>query len=165
MLARGLIFHEDWAEIGHEDVELGYRWSQAGRAILYNPRALCWHFHPHTLDSACRLQESIGRGLRDLEVLIPDPALQERYGVFSWRNRPRAVVRGLIRRALFNAATIPSLQRWLGTRSRNTPLTRWMYWKIMLHYTNQGYREAAQRFPTPLEILPAQVSVAVGAEA
>jgi hypothetical protein len=40
-----------------------------------------------------------------------------------------------------------------------------MYWKIMLYYTNRGYREAAQRFPTPLEILPSQASVTVGAEA
>ena len=164
MLARGLTFHEDWAEIGHEDVELGYRWTQAGRGIVYNPRALCWHFHPHTLDSACHLQESIGRGLRDLEVLIPDPGLLERYGVFSWRNRPRAVVRGLIRRAMFNGVTVPPLQRWLGSRERNTRLTRWMYWKIMLHYTNRGYREAAPRCPTPLAVLPPRGPVALGAE-
>lgn len=154
MLARGLLFHEDWAEIGHEDVELGYRWTQAGRKLVYNAHARGTHFHPHTLDSACRLQESIGRGLRDLERLIPDPGLLERYGVFSWRNQPRSVVRGLARQALFNGATVPPLQRWLNRQSRNSRLTRWMYWKIMLHYTNRGYRSAAPRFPRALPILP-----------
>jgi hypothetical protein len=28
MLERQLVFHEDWANIGHEDVELGYRWTR-----------------------------------------------------------------------------------------------------------------------------------------
>ncbi len=37
---------------------------------------------------------SVGRGLRDLKVLIPEPELLERYGVFSFANSPRAVARG-----------------------------------------------------------------------
>ena len=72
MLDRQLVFHEDWANIGHEDVELGYRWNQAGYPLIYRADAWGEHFHPHDLDSACRLQYSVGRGLRDLEVLIPD---------------------------------------------------------------------------------------------
>jgi glycosyltransferase involved in cell wall biosynthesis len=153
MLGRGLLFHEDWAEIGHEDVELGYRWTSAGRQVVYNPRARGLHYHPHTLDSACRLQESIGRGLRDLERLVPDPHLLERYGVLSWRNRPRAVARGLVRQLLFNGATMLAVQRWLNRQRRNSTLTRWLYWKVMLHYTNRGYRQAPPRFPRPLPIL------------
>lgn len=152
MLARNLLFHEDWAEIGHEDVELGYRWAKAGGVIFYNPRAYVEHYHPHSLESACRLQESIGRGLRDLEKLVPQPDLLERYGVFSWRNRPRSVARGLIRRTLFNSATVPRAQAWLAGRKRNTRLTRWMYWKVMLHYTERGYRLAPVRSPRPLPI-------------
>lgn len=154
MLARGLVFHEDWAEIGHEDVELGYRWTKAGRRVIYNPRARGDHYHPHTLDSACRLQESIGRGLRDLERLIPEPDLLERYGVFTWQNSPRALVRGLVRETLFNDTTVPAIQRWLNRQTHNTPLTRWLYWKVMLHYTNRGYRQTAPRFPQPLPIRP-----------
>ena len=76
---------------GSEDVELGYRWTRAGYQVIYNPRAWGEHYHPHDLDTACRLQEVIGRGLRDLEALIPDPGLLERYGVFSWDNSPRSV--------------------------------------------------------------------------
>jgi len=154
MLDRDLVFHEDWTEIGHEDVELGYRWSRAGRKIVYEPRARGDHYHPHTLASACRLQRSIGRGLRELERLVPDPDLLERYGVFSWRNRPRAIARGLARRALFNAATVPPAARWLEGRRRNSTLSRWMYWKVLLHYTNLGYREGTPRATRPLATRP-----------
>ncbi len=158
MLERNLLFHEDWAEIGHEDVELGYRWAAAGNRIFYNATAWGEHYHPHTLDSACRLQEVIGRGLRDLEVLADDPGLLERYGVFSWGNSPRAVVRGLVREGLFNKYTVPIAQRWLNSRDHNTALTRWTYWKVLLHYTNIGYRGAAPRHPARLRIGPPAVA-------
>jgi glycosyltransferase involved in cell wall biosynthesis len=152
MIARNLVFHEDWAEIGHEDVELGHRWARAGGVVVYNARAYVEHYHPHTLESACALQESIGRGLRDLEKLVPERDLLERYGVFSWHNSPRAIVRGAIRRTLFNAVTVPYARRWLSARRRNTALTRWMYWKVMLHFTERGYRRAPTRHPRPVPI-------------
>lgn len=154
MLDRNLRFHEDWAHIGHEDVELGWRWTRAGLGAIYNPRARGDHYHPHTVVSACRLQESIGRGLRDLEALVPDPDLLERYGVFSWRNRPRAVARGLAREALFNGWTAPPLASWLDRRACNTRLTRWLYWKVLLHSTNRGYRREPRRAPAPLRTFP-----------
>lgn len=154
MLDRNLIFHQDWAEIGHEDVELGYRWTRAGYKIVYNPRARGEHYHPYTLDSACRFAEGIGRGLRDLEWLVPERYLLQRYGVFTWRNQARAILRGLVRQALFNALTVPPLQRWLGHQGRNTALTRWMYWKVLLFYVNRAYRRAPQRKPRRLTTRP-----------
>ncbi|MCZ7527867.1 MAG: glycosyltransferase family 2 protein [Acidimicrobiia bacterium] len=154
MLERNLLFHEDWAEIGSEDVELGYRWVSAGDRLVYHPEAWGEHYHPHSLDSACRLQETIGRGLRDLEVLVPERDLLERYGVFSLRNRPRAVARGLARMALFNAVTVPPVQRRLSRIESNTRLSRWLYWKVLSHHTNRGYREAPTRHPVPLVTRP-----------
>lgn len=153
MLQRNLVFHEDWSEIGHEDVELGYRWTSAGYALVYNPRAWGEHYHPHTLRSACRLQRSIGRGLRDLEALVPDPDLLERYGVFSWRASRRAVVRGAARRALFNRVTVPLATSALERQRSNGRAARWTYWKVLLHHTDAGYREAPPRAPQPLPIL------------
>jgi GT2 family glycosyltransferase len=133
-------FREDWPALVHEDVELGYRWQRAGHMIVYNPRARAQHYHPHTLDSAARLQETIGRYLPLLEQLVEEPGLVERYGVFSWHNSPRGIVRGLVRGALFNAVTVPPIQGWLARRQRNSWLTRWLYWKVLLHYTNRGYQ-------------------------
>jgi glycosyltransferase involved in cell wall biosynthesis len=145
MLENGLTFHEDWRHIGHEDVELGWRWTRSGREIVYNPRATGEHFHPHTVVSARRLQESVGRGLRDLEALIPDPGLLERYGVFSWRNSPRSIARGLVRRALFNATTSARLAEWLDRRTTPSRFQDWCYWKVLLEATNRGYRDESGR--------------------
>lgn len=155
MRERNLLFHEDWAEIGHEDVELGYRWAKAGLPIVYAEKATGEHFHPHTLASACRLQESVGRGMRDLEWLIPERDLHERYGVFRWNNSPRAIARGLVRRALFNSFTLPAVKRWLDGTEADTALARWTYWKVLLHHTNLGYQVAPPRRPAPRPILNA----------
>lgn len=157
MLARNLRFHEDWAQIGHEDIELGYRWSQAGLPIYYNPRATGEHYHPHTLDSACRLQASVGAGLRDMEKLVADPSLLERYGVFTLHSSRRAVLRGAIREVLFNRWTVPPVKKWLETREHNTALTRWLYWKVLLRFTNAAYRSTPPRDPRPLVTVPERV--------
>jgi glycosyltransferase involved in cell wall biosynthesis len=154
MLDRQLVFHEDWANIGHEDVELGYRWSRAGYPIVYQPDAWGEHYHPHDLDSACRLQYSVGRGLRDLRVLIPEPDLLERYGAFSFANSRRAVARGLARKALFNRWTVPPLQDRLGRLDRNNRLATWSYWKILLHHTDRGLRDQPPRRPLPVPTVP-----------
>lgn len=159
MLERNLVFHTDWREIGNEDVELGWRWTQAGYPLDYAPAAWGEHFHPHTLDSASRLQASIGRGLRDLEALVDDPDLLERYGIFDWRNSPRSVARALVRMALFNAATVRPVTRWLNGRTRNTPLSRWLWWKVLLHHTNRGYRSTASRRPESTPTLPERATV------
>lgn len=160
LLMRNLLFHEDWAHIGHEDVELGWRWTKAGYPIVYHPAATGEHYHPHDVDSAARLQASVGRGLRDLEALIDDPALLERYGIFSWRSSRRAVLRGLARQALFNRWTVPPTQRWLGARSTRSAASDWLYWKVLLHHTNTAYRAEPPRapVPTPTFPLPAKAS-------
>jgi len=155
MRERNLRFHEDWREIGHEDLELGWRFSRAGYSIYYNPAATGEHFHPHTLQSACRLQASIGRGIVDLEQLVGDPDLHENYGVFKWSNSPRSVARGLARRALFNTATVPLAERYLASRDRNDAISRFLYWKVMLHHTNRGYRSQPRRALTPVPTRPA----------
>lgn len=154
MLERNLVFHEDWAEIGHEDIELGYRWSKAGYPIIYEPAAWGEHYHPHTLDSACRLQASIGRGLRDLEALIDEADLLERYGVLSRRSSPRSMLRGTVRTALFNRVTVPPLQRRLAAQDRRSAWAEWCYWKVMLHHTQRGYAQTLPRSPRPTPTLP-----------
>jgi glycosyltransferase involved in cell wall biosynthesis len=157
MVNRQLTFHEDWANIGHEDIELGYRWDQAGYPIIYQPDAWGEHYHPHDLDSACRLQYSVGRGLRDLRALIPDPRLLERYGVFSLSGSGRSVARGLVRRSLFNRFTVPPLQDRLRHLDRRSRLAEWSYWKILLHHAERGFRDQPPRRPLPVPTRPAPV--------
>ncbi|MBM9469149.1 glycosyltransferase [Nakamurella leprariae] len=162
MLDRNLVFHQDWAHIGHEDVELGYRWTRAGYPVVYEPAAFGQHFHPHGLASACRLQESIGRGLRDLEVLIPEPDLLERYGVLSRTASRRGRIRMTVRNAMFNRVTVPPL-RWAlrdGSALADTRFARWAFWKIMLHSTERGYRSEPRRSPSPTMTRPAPIPTA-----
>ena len=153
MLSRQLVFHEDWANIGHEDVELGYRWTRAGYPIVYEPEAAGEHYHPHDLDSACRLQYAVGRGLRDLAVLVPEPDLLERYGILTFSNSRRSIARALGRRAVFNTWTVPALQRRLSLLGHRSRLAEWSYWKIMLHHTERGWREQPPRRPLPVPTL------------
>jgi glycosyltransferase involved in cell wall biosynthesis len=158
LIDRQLLMPEDFVEIAHDDIEFGYRWARAGYQLIYNPRARGEHYHPHDLASACRLQESVGRELPHLEAVVDEPRLLERYGVFSWRNSPRAIVRGMIREALFNHWSVPVVQDWLARQTRNTYLTRWLYWKVLLHYTNRGYRTSPwpARLQDPARSLSAQ---------
>jgi len=158
LLDRNLLFHEDWAHIGHEDVELGWRWTQAGYEVIYNPRATGEHYHPHDLDSACRLQASIGRGLRDLEVLIPDEGLLERYGVPGPAATAKGRARMAARQALFNRWTVPMLQRRLAKLDRRSRAAEWTYWKIMLHHTVEAYRSEPRRSPRPVPTRPTEVA-------
>ncbi len=158
LLDRNLIFHEEWAEIGHEDVELGYRWSRAGYQLIYEPAAWGEHYHPHDLISACRLQASIGRGLRDLEVLIPEPGLHERYGVLTPHASRRGKVRMLARLALFNRITAPPLERALRSMPERRRWAEWCYWKVLLRHTQHGYSSTAPRSPTPTPTRPASAA-------
>jgi GT2 family glycosyltransferase len=155
MLDRNLVFHEDWAEIGHEDVELGYRWAKAGYQTIYVPAARGEHYHPHDLASSCRLQASIGRGLRDLEALVPESGLHERYGVLTGEASLTGRLRMAARLALFNSVTAPPLERALlsrDRRGRRDRLSEWCYGKLMLRHIQHGYRNTPPRNPRPLPI-------------
>jgi GT2 family glycosyltransferase len=154
LLERNLIFHEDWAHIGSEDIELGYRWSRAGYDIVYQPLATGEHFHPHTLASACKLQTSIGQGLRDLVVLIPEEGVLEHYGVYRGSPSPKARVRGFVRRTLFNDFSVPRLVALFDRRDPDSRLAQWTYWKLMLWHTERGFANEPVRFPVPLPISP-----------
>jgi GT2 family glycosyltransferase len=136
-------FDERFPDANHEDVELGYRLSKAGMRIRYRDRLVAYHFHPYTLESACRLLYRRGSSYHLLRQVVPDEAFREQLGIFSWGNSPRAVVRGLVRSALFNDLTAPIWVRWLG-RDRENPMRRFFYWKLLTYYTNKGFREASR---------------------
>ncbi len=54
-------FDEDFTGYGHEDLELGYRLQQAGVSILYEPRAVNYHWHPVPYDEQKQKMELAGR--------------------------------------------------------------------------------------------------------
>ena len=145
LLDGDLLFDEHWREDGHDDVEHGYRWARAGYRTIFEPAAWGEHFDPSDLGSACEQQARFGRGLRDLEALVAEPDLLERYGVFSWRSSPRSVARGLARRALFNRVTVPPLRQRLERSTDHRRWAEWAYWKVMVHHAEEAYRATAPR--------------------
>ncbi len=45
------MFDESFTAYGHEDLELGYRLQRRGTRIVYQPRAVSYHWHPETVDN------------------------------------------------------------------------------------------------------------------
>ena len=54
-------FDESFTGYGHEDLELGYRLQQAGVRILYEPRAVNYHWHPVPYDEQKEKMKLAGR--------------------------------------------------------------------------------------------------------
>ena len=54
-------FDEDFTGYGHEDLELGYRLERAGVTIVYEPRAVNYHWHPVPYDEQKQKMELAGR--------------------------------------------------------------------------------------------------------
>jgi hypothetical protein len=152
MLERRLLFREDRAEIGHEDAELGHRWCAAGHQIVYVPAAHGEDHDSHDLASACRRQAAVGRAVRDLEALVPERGLPARFGIGTSEASFREHARLAARRALFNAATAPPLERALQRLPVRGRVAEWCYRELLLRHTRLGYtapRPPAQDGGTP----------------
>ncbi|MDQ7824162.1 MAG: glycosyltransferase family 2 protein [Candidatus Eremiobacteraeota bacterium] len=52
-LVRVGMFDENFTGYGHEDLELGYRIEKSGTPILYNHKAVNYHWHPVSFDEQC----------------------------------------------------------------------------------------------------------------
>lgn len=55
------LFDEDFTGYGYEDSELGYRLYKHGLRIIYNRRALTYHYHPVTLEKFIHRQIQSGK--------------------------------------------------------------------------------------------------------
>lgn len=56
-------FDEGFTSYGHEDIELAFRFHEAGGRILYEPEALGLHHHTMSIDAALVRHESCGRAV------------------------------------------------------------------------------------------------------
>lgn len=54
------MFDEQFQGYGHEDLELGYRLEKAGVPILYNSRAVNYHWHPVGFEENCEKRRMAG---------------------------------------------------------------------------------------------------------
>ncbi len=74
-------FDEAFTGYGHEDLELGYRLQRAGVAIVYEPRAVNYHWHPVPYEERKRKMELAGRSTVRFYRKHPDFTVKARLGM------------------------------------------------------------------------------------
>ncbi|KHE93319.1 MAG: glycosyltransferase [Candidatus Scalindua rubra] len=145
------MFNENLVKGGayaHEDVELGYRLCKKGLKILYNKKALGYHYHLVTLDQAMQTAYKKGLTWVKLRKVVDDPALTIRYHVLNPRflkdyhsvfkshngllgldSNPFLLIAGqVIRVIMFNLITVPYI--WyplMKCAEKNTFIARFMH--------------------------------------
>jgi GT2 family glycosyltransferase len=83
MLEHGLF--RERAGAAHEDIELGYRLGQVGLEIIYDEKALAYHYHPETLEGICRRAYERGVNFDMLSGNVPEDYILPLYKVLSPR--------------------------------------------------------------------------------
>jgi glycosyltransferase involved in cell wall biosynthesis len=74
-------FDENFTGYGHEDLELGYRLQSAGIRILYEPRAVNYHWHPVPYAEQKEKMKLAGRSTVRFYRKHPSFAVQARLGM------------------------------------------------------------------------------------
>jgi GT2 family glycosyltransferase len=74
-------FDEAFTGYGHEDLELGYRLQRAGVAIVYEPRAVNYHWHPVPYEERKSKMELAGRSTVRFYRKHPDVVVKTRLGM------------------------------------------------------------------------------------
>jgi glycosyltransferase involved in cell wall biosynthesis len=154
----------------HEDVELGYRLSRKGLRILYHPRALAYHYHVETLQTAAKRGYERGCNWAFIEENVPDPQIYVKYHILNLRTLkyhyltfknlsksslplsdrilPWLLFKQAVRAIVFNRLTVPGLWMRLLSKSENSRvlaalLPRYCYRGTVFYYFVKGCRDQA----------------------
>lgn len=57
---------------GFEDIELGYRLEKKGLRVVYNPKAIVYHFHKYTFEQFCQRMRNAGKSAVIFTKLHPE---------------------------------------------------------------------------------------------
>ena len=121
------LFDEDFKAYGFEDTELGYRLEKKGLRLLYNPRAIGYHYKFVSFRDACRRAKVVAAARRLFEKKEAGQYLSELYGR---RGRtPATRVKRLLGMPLIPLAAL--LKPFVDTR---VALPRFMYRKIYYYF-------------------------------
>jgi glycosyltransferase involved in cell wall biosynthesis len=121
------LFDEDFKSYGFEDAELGYRLEKKGMKLLYNPRAVGYHYKFVSFQDACRRAKVVAAARRLFEKKEAGQYLAELY----WRRgrTPAVRLKRLLGMPLIPLAAL--LKPLLDTR---VSLPRFMYRKIYYYF-------------------------------
>jgi len=129
------LFDPDFKDAAWEDVELGYRLSQHGLRILYNKRAIGYHYHPTSFDSVIGRMKKHGKAAVILgqkiseEGVLPPLARSEMGKKIDFLDR------------LFFTPSVEYLFRKLALWGEMRFNLSIVYDLILLHYRVVGRRE------------------------
>jgi glycosyltransferase involved in cell wall biosynthesis len=107
-------FDENFTGYGHEDLELGYRLQAAGISILYEPRAINYHWHPVPYAEQKEKMKLAGRSTVRFYRKHPSFVVQSRLGMTALSLALHAVVKrspGLLERLERAGAVRPGFAR------------------------------------------------------
>ena len=138
----------------NEDIELGYRLGQKGLEIIYNPRALAWHYHVETLKGACRRAYERGKNFDLLSENIPPKIIFPLYHLLSIEAGlvcyMKMLPRELARTIIFNGLTVNKFWRPILEQSENKA---WIarifangitYRGVIYYYLRAGLRDKGE---------------------
>jgi glycosyltransferase involved in cell wall biosynthesis len=121
------LFDEDFKAYGFEDTELGYRLEKKGLRLLYNPRAVGYHYKFVSFQDACRRAKVVAAARRLFEEKEAGHYLSDLYGRRG--STPAMRVKRLLGMPLIPLAAL--LKPFLDTR---LALPRFMYRKIYYYF-------------------------------
>jgi hypothetical protein len=178
MLRHGL-YRESMGRAGpasHEDPELGYRLHHAGLRIYYCAAALGHHYHVVTREGACKRSYQQGLNFDEFRAQTGAPEIAVAYRDLRWgtvgdhlrtwfgpnrrylcpvdRNPLRAISRHLIRRLVFNRATIRLVWDPVFDRAERDPriaslMRPGFYRGLVAYHFFKGCRDGNRRFGVP----------------
>lgn len=121
------MFDESFTNYGHEDLELGYRLQKGGCRILYNPRAVNFHWHPVAFGNRCDNKRHSGVATRRFYNKHRDSSILLRLGI----NPLSLALHSLVR-------AVPAWREKLRSKEYQTGLG----WHLTLQYYYLcGYRD------------------------
>ncbi len=173
-LLRHGLYRENMGKAGpaaHEDVELGYRLWKKGMKILYNEKALGYHYHVESFENVMRRAYMRGLNWWEFRGYVDDPAITVRYHVISLdmlgdylaafrrrdnlmgadRNPLTLAARLMLRPLVFNRLTVKLLWIPLLELAERRPILRpladpQVYRGVVSHHFFRGVAEGKNRF-------------------
>lgn len=76
-------YSPEFRNYGLEDIELGYRLEKRGLRVVYNPKAIVYHFHPYSFGQFCIRMRNVGKSAVIFAKLHPE--LKRNY-ILPFRN-------------------------------------------------------------------------------
>jgi GT2 family glycosyltransferase len=111
MLDQGMF--PEWPAAAGEDAELGHRLLRKGMTLVFNPKALGYHYHPVTIETVAAKMYEHGYNWHYVEAAVPDLKVRVR----SENLKPsdglglylRTLLKNRLRAAVLNRFTVPAV--------------------------------------------------------